>query len=829
MLFVPQVRDVPASEAPTRLERPPETLEPAAPSPAAYPPSPWELVLDRLREATEGEFDVGRELGRGGMAAVFLGRDLALNRRVAIKVMAPGLMLGEGMVERFRQEAITIANLTHAHIVSIYAVRQLDDLHFFVMQFVAGQALDTVLRTHGRLSVPVVRAILFQVGSALAYAHRRGVVHRDIKPGNILMSGDGDALVTDFGIAKVAEGPTQTQTGMVVGTPTYMSPEQCYAQPLDGRSDQYSLGVVAYELLTGGTPFSGAAFEIMRGHTTQPVPSIRAQRPDVPEAMEAAIHRMMGKTPEERFPSFGEALDALGATAVREGDPVRGELVRLAAVEERRTMLGDLLHTPSTAQSAGSGAGRRSGGAQTPAPANSGGTAAQTAVAIAPIATAIEVGDTLPLQARVLGESAGTTLQWSVDAPTVASVNPLTGALTAIAPGTGYVLATVGSVTERTTFVVVPPRVASVRLVAPSDALHTGDVVQLRAQALDKRQQPLDRSMEWQASGRAVQLAHGGSAMCTAECVAEGSAAVTVTCEGVSRTEVLQVGPARAGTLASGVAAAAGAPASNAASRKRPVWLYALVGVVVVGGGAVGALQMFGGLGGASAAEGVATVDGGSETAEDVPGDTLRFGVDQPEIVDSTPVGSNAPAERTTTPDSTSTTPDTKRPPTEARTTPPPVEVAKQPTTTAEPTPPVKRPTPPPPSTTPAISAQQQEEQALMAREARAIIESFTGAIETRQIARVRGAYPGLSAGNTETFENMFRSTTAVRVRLGEIRVVNGALYNPAIGSRTYLTADVTFDLTPVGGGTLPQAEDVLPVTLQRISSGWRLEQIGVP
>lgn len=116
-----------------------------------------------------------------------------------------------------------------------------------------------------------------------------------------------------------------------------------------------------------------------------------------------------------------------------------------------------------------------------------------------------------------------------------------------------------------------------------------------------------------------------------------------------------------------------------------------------------------------------------------------------------------------------------------------------------------------------------------MAREARAIIESFTGAIETRQIARVRGAYPGLSAGNTETFENMFRSTTAVRVRLGEIRVVNGALYNPAIGSRTYLTADVTFDLTPVGGGTLPQAEDVLPVTLQRISSGWRLEQIGVP
>ena len=145
------------------------------------------------------------------MAAVYLARDLALNRRVAIKVMAPGLMLGHGMVERFRQEAVTVANLQHAHIVSIYAVRALDDLHFFVMQFVPGRTLEGVLREGGPLPIPVIRAWLYQVGAALGYAHRRGVIHRDVKPGNILLNADGEAIVTDFGIAKVAEMPEVTR------------------------------------------------------------------------------------------------------------------------------------------------------------------------------------------------------------------------------------------------------------------------------------------------------------------------------------------------------------------------------------------------------------------------------------------------------------------------------------------------------------------------------------------------------------------------------------------------------------------------------------------
>ena len=317
-----------------------------APSPVLAAGSPWEAVLVRLREVTAGEFEVGRELGRGGMAAVFLGNDLALNRRVAIKVMAPGLMMGDDMVQRFRREAITIANLQHANIVTVHAVRQMQDLHFFVMQFVEGQSLDGVLRDSPQLPLSIVRPILHQVGSALAYAHRRGVVHRDIKPGNILLSGDGDALVTDFGIAKVAEGPSQTQTGMVVGTPSYMSPEQCFASELDGASDQYSLGVVAYQMLTGRVPFSGGAFEIMKGHTTDPVPSMREFVPDIPEAVEQAVLRMMAKKPADRFPSFGDALAAMGAQPLGEDGPLRAEMIRLAAVEERRHALGDLLRTP---------------------------------------------------------------------------------------------------------------------------------------------------------------------------------------------------------------------------------------------------------------------------------------------------------------------------------------------------------------------------------------------------------------------------------------------------------------------------------------------------
>jgi serine/threonine-protein kinase len=289
----------------------------------------WERVVQRLRAATAGEFEIRRELGRGGMAIVFLAMDIALRRKVAIKLMSPGLLTNEEMVRKFREEAVMVAQMSHPNIITIHAVRNVEDLHFFIMKFVEGESLDQVLRDTGALPLPVARAILFQVGSALAYAHRRGIIHRDIKPANVLIDVEGHALVTDFGIAKAIDSDTHTKTGSVVGTPAYMSPEQCYARPATWASDQYSLGVVAYEMVAGTAPFTGPTFAVMKAHADEAPPPIRAVRPDCPADLEAAILRMLAKNPDDRFPSVTQALTALAARPLPEDDPYRIELAAL--------------------------------------------------------------------------------------------------------------------------------------------------------------------------------------------------------------------------------------------------------------------------------------------------------------------------------------------------------------------------------------------------------------------------------------------------------------------------------------------------------------------
>lgn len=536
------------------------SADPATPSGAPLSASsPWELVLARLRSATGGEFEIGRELGRGGMAAVFLAQDLALNRRVAIKVMAPGLMLGEGMVQRFRQEAITIANLSHAHIVTIHAVRQLQDLHFFVMQFVEGQALEAVLRAHGPLPIDVVRVILHHVGSALAYAHRRGVVHRDIKPGNILLSGDGDALVTDFGIAKVAEGPTQTQTGMVVGTPTYMSPEQCYAQELDGSSDQYSLGIVAYQMLTGHVPFSGAAFEIMKGHTTDPVPPMRAVRPEIPESVEAAVLRMLAKKPAERFASFGDALTALGAHAIGEESPLRAELVRLAAVEERREQLGELLRAPSE-----SGTRRRSSGSTpaaippaTPAPV----TPVVSALSLSAMPSEVRVGDTFRVHAAPLdasGQPVARAVTWSAVGTGVEVTAD--GTLRALAPGRAALNASCEDVYETVVLTVLPAVAASSGAGTALPAAFSG--------TRDRAAPPMNATAVLAGGMEAVTPAPVTPAPVTPAPVTPAP----VTPAPVTPAPVTPVSPV----------SATSAPPSVAKATSRPPWIYAAAAVPVL-------------------------------------------------------------------------------------------------------------------------------------------------------------------------------------------------------------------------------------------------------
>jgi serine/threonine-protein kinase len=307
----------------------------------------WALVLPQLRRVTRGRFEIERELGQGGMAAVYLAHERALDRKVALKVMSPAVLMQQGMIERFRMEAVTIAALKHPNIVTVHGVEHHDQLNFFVLEFVEGRSLEAVLESQGPLPIAVVHAWLAQVGQALDYAHRRGVVHRDIKPGNILLDLDGNAIVTDFGIAKVEEHPTRTATGMVIGTPAYMSPEQCLGHKVSGLSDQYSLGIVAYEMLTGTPPFTGSSFTVMHAHAHEHPRLIGETRADCPVPLAQAVTRMLEKDPEKRWPSLKAALEAAGSRLPAPDGPVHHQMAAIVRGEDATAVRTSLI-TPET-------------------------------------------------------------------------------------------------------------------------------------------------------------------------------------------------------------------------------------------------------------------------------------------------------------------------------------------------------------------------------------------------------------------------------------------------------------------------------------------------
>jgi eukaryotic-like serine/threonine-protein kinase len=300
------------------------------PTVSVSPPS-YDPLLEQLRAATVGTYQVYGELGRGGMATVYLAHDISLDRKVAIKVMSPAMMHGPGMSERFKREARTAAQLSHPNIIPVYSVREAEGLLLFVMKLVEGTPLDAIIREVGKLPLPMVEALLAQVGGALGYAHRHGVVHRDIKPSNILIDDEGWVVVTDFGIAKVKETEGLTQSGVAVGTPTYMSPEQCGGGEITGASDQYSLGIVAYEMLAGRPPFTGpATMPIMYSHFHDAPPPLDGFRPDCPPQLREAVSRMLAKDPAARFPTMEEAVVALGGRQLAHDDPTRSHLILLA-------------------------------------------------------------------------------------------------------------------------------------------------------------------------------------------------------------------------------------------------------------------------------------------------------------------------------------------------------------------------------------------------------------------------------------------------------------------------------------------------------------------
>src|SRR5690348_1095018 len=249
------------------------------------------------------------------MAAVFRALDLRLHRHVAIKALPPELAFNNDVRTRFLREAQMAAQLSHPNIVPIYTVDERGGVVYFVMALVEGESLAARLTRPPRLSVDAIRRILAEVADALDYAHACGVVHRDIKPDNILLDrATGRALVTDFGIARAAAVDARlTVTGVAVGTPAYMSPEQAMGErEVDGRSDQYSLGVVGYQMLVGEPPFKAANTPAMLMKHLSEVPRpVRESRPDVPSALAAAVDRALAKKPEDRWPSAGAFREAL--------------------------------------------------------------------------------------------------------------------------------------------------------------------------------------------------------------------------------------------------------------------------------------------------------------------------------------------------------------------------------------------------------------------------------------------------------------------------------------------------------------------------------------
>jgi serine/threonine protein kinase len=290
-----------------------------------------DVLLPIIQEATAGDYEVVRELGRGGMAAVYLARDLSLNRHVAIKTMLPELIGRQQMVQRFKREAQMAAGLSHPHIVPIHSVKQTNRIVYFVMKFIEGRDLDALIEESGALDVDMTRMILQHAGSALAFAHHRGVIHRDVKPANIMIDENGWAVMTDFGIAKVDDGHNLTATGTAVGSPHYMAPEQFHSQPLTAAADQYALGVVAYEMLSGKKPFDGSTLaEIIKQHLFNKPRDLKLDRPDLPASVSDAIARMLAKEPAQRFPNLDSAIAAIGQPDPARIDAVRGRLMSFA-------------------------------------------------------------------------------------------------------------------------------------------------------------------------------------------------------------------------------------------------------------------------------------------------------------------------------------------------------------------------------------------------------------------------------------------------------------------------------------------------------------------
>lgn len=283
------------------------------------PETPAEPPVD-LSGRTLGDFAVLRKLGSGGMGQVYLARQISLKRDVALKLLRNDLTNQDNALKRFQAEAEAVARISHPNIVQVYAIGEHDGLRFMALEYVSGRNLRDYLARKGPPDLPVALAILRQVAQALAKANELGIVHRDIKPENILLTKRVEVKVTDFGLSRLTTGDAVplnlTQSGVTLGTPLYMAPEQVQGKGTDHRSDLYSFGVTAYHLLAGQPPFSGAtAYDVAMKHVTDQPESLAVLRPDLPADLIALVHKLMAKNPEDRYASAKDVLRDLGKIA----------------------------------------------------------------------------------------------------------------------------------------------------------------------------------------------------------------------------------------------------------------------------------------------------------------------------------------------------------------------------------------------------------------------------------------------------------------------------------------------------------------------------------
>ncbi|HET6643555.1 MAG TPA: protein kinase [Gaiellaceae bacterium] len=263
-------------------------------------------------EVIAGRYELLELVGRGGMSSVWKAQDRLLDRTVAIKVLHEQFTQDEEYVERFRREARSVAQLSHPNIVTVIDRGEDGGRQYIVFEYVAGRNLKQLIERQGPLPIHDALVLALQMARALGFAHNRGLIHRDVKPQNVLLNDDGQAKMTDFGIARAVDVDGVTITGTVLGTSEYIAPEQARGQRVDALTDVYSLGVVLYELLTGGVPFQGENFvAVALRHVNEPPPDVLEHRPDCPPRIALAIERAMAKRPEDRFQSMDEFVSEL--------------------------------------------------------------------------------------------------------------------------------------------------------------------------------------------------------------------------------------------------------------------------------------------------------------------------------------------------------------------------------------------------------------------------------------------------------------------------------------------------------------------------------------